>query len=115
MYGNISVFMKERKIEISHYFLFTFQFSRHKWKGTIRKQEVDKKMEVGFLWQTDFQGSWVSPHKASRSVPPSNQLSIHHVSRVKLIKFQSGSKGGNRSNGGKDMYSKLAEIISKIS
>lgn len=85
--------MKERKVEISHHFLLTtFKFKRHKWKGITGKQEVDKEMEVGFLWQINFQGSWVSLPTASRSVPLLTNFSFTRFPVSSSLNFKAVAK-----------------------
>lgn len=61
-------------------------------KGITGKQEADKEMDMGFLWQINFQGSWVSLLKASRSGPLLTKFSFTTFPHVKLIKFQSVAK-----------------------
>lgn len=87
---------------------------RHKWKGTLGNREKIKEMEMGFPWQVNFQGSWPSPHRASRSVYLLTNFPFTNVPCVRLIRFWSYSKGGNGTKKGKT-YSKLAEMRHKMS
>ena len=80
IYIGVGVYMCERDIAVPHHFLL-IESNGHEGRGTMGNKKIQGN-EMGFLWQTNFLGSWFSPHKSQHFCHPLTNFSstLLHVS-----------------------------------